>query len=132
LGNEAAKDTLRVYLEAGVDDLTPFIVTLKRDEYDLASSVDLGMELKATYSHPNVILDLSAVTYLDSTCLSRLVAMRNHRVKSRFRPARLVLPSGQVRHVFRIVKFDEVWPIYKTLKDALKDALAEAETDAQR
>jgi hypothetical protein len=53
--------------------------------------------------------------------------MRNRRAESGFRPARLVLASVQLRHLFLILTFDEVWPIYATLQAALKDALAEAQ-----
>jgi anti-anti-sigma regulatory factor len=106
---------------------SPVIVALMRNEYDLASSADLGKELEATYSHPNVILDLSPITYIDSTCLSRLVAMGNHRRENGFGPARLVLPEGHLRRMFSVVQFDKIWPLYSTLETALEDALSEAE-----
>jgi anti-anti-sigma regulatory factor len=111
--------------EVKVENSTPFVVALKRDEYDIASRDELALELEDTYTRSNVILDLSAVNYIDSTCLSKLVAMRNRRAESGFSAARLVLASVQLRHLFFILTFDEVWPIYATLQAALKDALAE-------
>ncbi|HEY1682912.1 MAG TPA: STAS domain-containing protein [Candidatus Tumulicola sp.] len=108
---------------------TPFVVSLKRAEYDISSRDELGLELEDTYTHSNVILDVSAVNYIDSTCLSRLVAMRKRREESGFRPVRLVLTSIHVRHLFKILTFDEIWPIYETLQAALEDALAEGKKD---
>jgi anti-anti-sigma factor len=116
-------------MEAELEDSKPFIVALKRDEYDIASCDELGLELEETYTRYNMILDVSGVSYIDSTCLSRLLAMRKKREENGFRPARLVLPSGQLRRLFDILTFDEVWPIYTTLQAALKDALAEGKED---
>lgn len=96
------------------------IVVLEREEYDLTTCDDLSRELEPTYTVPNVVVDMSAVTYFDSTSLGRLVRMRAQRSQRGFPPARLVVPSERIRHLFEIVKFDALWPVYTSLNAALK------------
>jgi anti-anti-sigma factor len=100
---------------------TPLIVALERSEYDIASAEDLSRQLRETYTAPNVILDMSAVTYIDSTCLGRLIKMRKERASRGFLPARIVVASREIRHLFEIVKFDTVWPIFDSLDAAIRD-----------
>lgn len=104
-----------------MDDSTPLIVTLLQSEYDVSTCEDLARELVPSYSAPRAIVDLSAVRYLDSTCLSKLVRMHSQRLNRGLAPARLVLSSKQLRHIFEIVHFDGLWPLYHSLEPALKD-----------
>jgi anti-anti-sigma factor len=59
-----------------------------------------------------VVVDLSAVTYIDSSCLSELVEL------ARTRDVRLVVPPGQPRRVLEISALDQVFPIFETVKAA--------------
>lgn len=102
-----------------MDDSKPFILSLRRAAYDIASCEDLARELQAACTQPNVIVDFSAVTYLDSTCLSKLVAMRKERAGRGFPSARLAVPSEPIRRLFDIVHFDAIWPVYDSLEAAL-------------
>ncbi len=97
---------------------TPLIVTVD-GEWDLARADELEALLQPTYERSNVILDMTHSTYADSTCLGRLIRMRTHRAEQGFDPARIVLPSPQLRKLFDLVGFDRMWPLYDTLDEAL-------------
>ena len=108
-----------------MDSVTLLTVTLQRTEYDVASCEVLERELVPSYTAPRAIVDLSAVRYLDSTCLGKLVRMHSRRLSRGFAPPRLVLPSKQLRHIFETVHFDGLWPLYRSLEAALKDPWSE-------
>jgi anti-anti-sigma factor len=111
----------------------PLIVALELSEYDVASAGDMTRQLEATYTASNVIVDMSGVRYIDSTCLGRLVKMRKEREGRGFRPARIVISSAELRRLFKLVKFDTVWPIFDSLDAAIKDEAAtnKATTDGK-
>ena len=100
----------------------PLIVTFDQEAYNIATSEEFGAVLLPTHNAPNVIVDLSVVTYLDSTCLYKLAEMRDAREKHRYPAARLVVASENVMRLFLIVGFDKVWPLFETLDAALADA----------
>jgi anti-anti-sigma factor len=97
----------------------PLVLIFEKSEWDIAGREDFAKLLEPAYSHSNVILDLSPVTYIDSSCLGELAKMRTERAKRNFPPARLVVVSPHVRRVFKIVQFDRIWPLYDSLDAAL-------------
>lgn len=101
-------------------DRLPMILTLDVPEWDIETSESLGTLLAPAADHRDVIVDLSAVSYIDSTCLGKFVGMHRKRSAKGYEPARLVIPSPRVRRLFAIVKFDEIWPIYETLDEAVR------------
>jgi anti-anti-sigma factor len=101
----------------------PLVITFEREEYDLATCDEFGAALEPTYGVPNVILDLSHVTFMDSTCLGKLAGKRKRREKIGYPPARLVInPTSHLRRLVKIVSFDKIWRIFDTLDEALADA----------
>ncbi len=108
-----------ITLRAHVDYPKPLVVAVDRASYDLASSADFARELERSYAQATVVLDLSTVTYLDSTCLSKLLRMRRERAK-RGLPLEHIVLSDPIRRLFAIVKFDEIWPLYDSLDMALE------------
>ena len=114
-----------------MDPPTPLIVALSKPEYDVSSCDELAKELEPAHAQPNVIVDMTEVRYLDSTCLSKLARMRTERQKRDYPPARLVVPAPQVRRLFEIVGFDKVWPLYDSLEEALGQPPADDEEDAR-
>ncbi|MGA8533214.1 MAG: STAS domain-containing protein [Candidatus Tumulicola sp.] len=105
-----------------MNDATPLIVYLAQPEYDVALCENLAKELEPSYTARSVIIDMSGVNYIDSTCLGKLVRMHSEREKRGFGAARLVLPSQQIRRLFKLVRFEALWPLYDSLDDALKDS----------
>lgn len=99
----------------------PLIIRLREEEWDLAVCEHLEQLLVPALEHPNVIIDMSAVRFLDSSCLHKLVHMYRERVIRRgFSPARLIVTSPNVRKLFTIVNLDQVWRIFGTLDEALQ------------
>ena len=102
-----------------MNDETPLIVYLSQPEYDVALCDDLAKELEPSYTAQSVVIDMSGVNYIDSTCLGKLVRMHKEREKRGFAAARFVLPSQHIRRLFGLVHFDSLWPLYDSLEDAL-------------
>jgi anti-sigma B factor antagonist len=64
-----------------------------------------------------VIVDLTAVTFMDSTTLGVLIGAHN-RVRESGGFLGLVCPDDKVRRVFRITGLDKVFTLYDTVPDA--------------
>jgi anti-anti-sigma regulatory factor len=65
---------------------------------------------------------MSAVTFMDATCLGKLANMQRERLgKTGFKPATVVVAYPAVRRLFKLVGFDKAWPIFGTLDEALAD-----------
>ena len=88
-------------------------------EVELHSANQLRDELlrAGETPHPCVVVDLSRVTFIDSTGLGVLVgALKRVREKGALS---LVCPQRQVRRVFEITGLTKVFPIYDRLEDAV-------------
>ncbi|MBV8373398.1 MAG: STAS domain-containing protein [Candidatus Eremiobacteraeota bacterium] len=96
------------------------MLSIEQPEWDISFCDALERILEPAYSAPHVVVDMSAVTYIDSTCLAKLARMRKIRSEHGFAPARLVIVSAHLKRLFRIVQFDRIWPLYDSLEDALK------------
>lgn len=99
--------------------MEPLILRLE-GEWDIYRREELSDQLRPAYTHPNVIVDLSRVEYMDSTGLSAFVRMRNTRKAAGFAPSRFVIVSPNVRRIFELTGLDNVWPIYDSLEAALR------------
>jgi anti-sigma B factor antagonist len=89
-------------------------------EIDVHTSPGLTDALRAgDASSDRVILDLSAVTFLDSTGLSAMVTALN-RARERGGSMSLVGPAGVVRRVLAITELDRVFVIYDAVGDAVE------------
>jgi anti-anti-sigma regulatory factor len=100
----------------------PLVLNFEQSEWDVTGCEDLAKLLKPTYTHPNVILDLTPVTYMDANCLRELARMQAERAKRVLLPVHLVVASPHIRRVFKLVQFDRVWPLYGGLESALAAA----------
>lgn len=96
----------------------PYIITLA-GEFDIYTANKLAEMLAPAYEHPDVIIDLSDVRYLDSTALTALVRMHKRRVISNSGPCRLVGLNTNLQRLFQLTRLDLVWPICQTLDEAL-------------
>ncbi len=67
-----------------------------------------------------MVIDLSQAAFLDSSGLGALVATSN---RARARGCRVFLadPTPIVTRVLEMSALDKVWPIYRTVQDALAD-----------
>ncbi len=97
------------------------IVTVLENRIDAAVALDFKEAMRQlTENAPErVILDLSAVTFIDSSGLGAIVATMKF-----LAPARTLLLAGltgPVDRVFRLTRMDSVFTLYPSLAAALKD-----------
>ena len=89
-------------------------------EIDLATSPTMREALiEAVESRRHLIVDLSAVTFLDSTGLSVLIRTQK-RIETTHKTMSLVGPTGMVARVLRITRLDEAIPVHPNLDTALR------------
>lgn len=87
-------------------------------EVDMSWSQDLRREiLDALTKSPIVGVDLSAVSYMDSSGIAALVEgfQQSRAVKKRFA---LIAPSESVRSVLELARLDRVFPIHDSVAAA--------------
>jgi anti-sigma B factor antagonist len=102
-----------------VDEHQDYAVVTASGEIDVHTSPGLTDALRAgDAASKRLILDLSAVTFLDSTGLSAMVAALN-RTHQQDGSMSLVGPAGVVRRVLAITELDRVFAIYDVLDDAV-------------
>jgi anti-anti-sigma factor len=95
----------------------PTVITLTGD-WDIYRRDELRRMFAPSYDEPYLVLDLSAVTYADSTILSELVRMRKHRSEKKL-PGFALVPSKRFERVLAITRLDQIWPCFETLDDAI-------------
>jgi anti-sigma B factor antagonist len=106
----------RIHLE---DDIHPTAAVLVAEgELDAYTEPMLRSALEQVGLDRHLVLDLSAVSFLDSTALGALVkAVRA--VDERGGQARVVLPATTARRIFEITTLDRVLPVAASRADAL-------------
>ena len=101
----------------------PLVIYLDEPEWDLANRDKLATLLAPARDRSTVIIDLSDVTFLDSTSLAQIVLLHRHRsAVEQLRPLYLVIAQRCVRRVFEITGFARIWPIHSTVAEALAAA----------
>lgn len=105
----------------------PLVIKLEQPEWDVNSREVLANLLEPALDHRNVIVDMTDVVYIDSTCLGKLFGMRRQRGERNFPCERFVVSTYHLRRLLSIVGFDKVWNLYDTLEAALADS-SESET----
>lgn len=102
-----------------VGDLKGCAVVVASGEIDLYTSPALheAMLVAAVSSH-RVVLDLSAVTFLDSTGMGIMVGAQR-RAREVNGSVCLVSPIAAVRRVLEITRLDDVFVIHTSLDDAV-------------
>ena len=95
-----------------------YTVVWAHGEIDMATAPDLTQELAEAVSvNPcRVIVDLTQVTFMDSTGLSALVRARTEAGNGELR---LVGASGMVCKVLRITGLEEVFPVHSTIEESI-------------
>jgi anti-sigma B factor antagonist len=88
-------------------------------ELDVSTAPQLRQTITTAFDEGGgkVIVDLTAVTFMDSTTLGVLIGAHN-RVRETGGSLGLVCPDDKIRRVFRITGLDEVFTLYDTVPDA--------------
>lgn len=88
-------------------------------ELDLADCSDLMIDLDHLLSTGcGVVIDVSAVTFIDSTALSALVRCRHHASKTGQRFA-LVTSQEAIQRILVVTALEGYFPVYATLPEVL-------------
>ncbi len=94
------------------------VVVVGVGELDAYAATDLSGAFVRTSSEDHLVVDLGAVSFLDSTALGVVVrAMRE--VDERRGSARIVLPTGPARRIFEITTLDRVLPVARSRAEAI-------------
>lgn len=97
------------------------ILTVVDDRIDASVALEFKETVRQLTNEapPTIILDLSAVTFIDSSGLGAIVATMKHLAPDRaFLLAGLTAP---VDRVFRLTRMDSVFSLYPKLEDALQE-----------
>jgi anti-anti-sigma factor len=102
-------------------DLDPVVVTFVRSEWDLSSRDELAKLLEPALTHQNVVLDMTGVTYADSTVLGALVNVQQERMRHELGYSRIV-PSRQMRRLLNLSGLGAIWPLHESVDAARSEA----------
>lgn len=80
-------------------------------EYDLARREELERELSSAGQSDTVVLDLSDVTYLDSTALTCFIRLRKRMMARGECRIRLAGVRPQIRRLFQVSNLDQVFEL---------------------
>lgn len=101
-----------------IDRSAEVVVVTAGGELDAYAAPDLSDAFVQVVSEDRVVVDLQAVSFLDSTALGVVVrALRE--VEERGGNSRIVLPSGSARRIFEITTLDRVLPVASSRAQAL-------------
>jgi anti-sigma B factor antagonist len=102
-------------------------VLVVHGDSDLHTAPELKERLRMVVDDgaTNVVLDLSGVTFIDSTSLGVLLGSMR-RIRELDGQLRLVAPGPEVRRIFELTLLDRVFPLDESRGDALAALSAEA------
>ena len=97
------------------------VVLAVSGEVDLGTAPRLREQLNdlVAAGHLRVVVDLTAVEFLDSTGLGALVAGFK-RLRAHDGELRLVCVPGRIRKVFELTRLDRVLPMFESVDDACR------------
>jgi anti-anti-sigma factor len=101
------------------------VVAVFAGEYDLSHKATLRRELGTLRDEPELILDMSAVSYIDSTCVTELLVLQDARAKRGLARASIVAHSPSVRRLFDILQLGKIFRVAAAIDEVLpKDGTA--------
>jgi anti-sigma B factor antagonist len=106
--------------DISVDRQLAAVIVTARGELDAYTAPDLSdaFETGDLREEGRLVVDLSQVSFMDSTALGMLVRAVNQIVESGG-SARVVLPQTTARRIFEITTLDRVLPVSASRADAL-------------
>ncbi|HET8969325.1 MAG TPA: STAS domain-containing protein [Gaiellaceae bacterium] len=106
-----------------VDRSNAAVVVSAGGELDAYAAPDLSQAFTSVTGEARVVVDLEAVSFLDSTALG-IVVKAIREIDERSGTCLLVMPAGPARRIFEITTLDRVLAIAPSRGDALS-ALAD-------
>ncbi len=95
------------------------IVMVFTGEYDLTCRDQLRAVLDSLSEAASIVLDLSDVTYIDSTVINELVRLHNARSARGLERATCVMHNGNLLRLFEILRLGEIFHVVETLDEAV-------------
>ena len=107
------------------------VVLALRGELDLRTASSLRVQLADLVRRcdTDVVLDLEAVSFIDSTGLAAMLNVLR-RLTRAGRHLMLVCPDGPVRRILRLTRLDSTFSVNDTVEDALEDLAGRRPTQA--
>lgn len=99
----------------------PATVIIFEGEYDLSHRDRIRVDLVPVREERNLVIDLAGVTYIDSTCIGELIALRNHRAKANLPQITVVASHSSVLRLLRLLSLDTVFRLVETRAAAFDD-----------
>ena len=96
--------------------MLPYVASLS-GEWDIANHEQLAERLSEAVAHPDVIIDLTEVSYLDSTALREVVTFVKRRAGMPD-AVFVVPPESRIRLIWDVVRFNDVLKTVATIADA--------------
>jgi anti-sigma B factor antagonist len=97
-------------------------VVSAQGELDAYAAPDLSEAFRQQDLEGSLVVDLSRVSFMDSTALGLLVGTVNELAEKGGR-ARVVLPQTAARRIFEITTLDRVLPVSASRADALAELM---------
>jgi anti-anti-sigma factor len=88
-------------------------------EYDLTQKLSVRADLASLLGESEIILDMSEVTYLDSTFVSELMRLRAHRADRNLQTPSIVRTSASVKRLFSLLNLAACFRLADTLDELL-------------
>ena len=107
-------------LECQSEQTADAVIVRARGEIDLSTIPILEAALRAPLENgQHLIVDLTAVRYIDSTGLHTLLRSQEQLREKRLRVLVVVPPAAVIRKIFRISAVDKVFHLFPTLDEAM-------------
>lgn len=97
--------------------MDPTIVSLS-GEFDIDRQHELRQTLEPLYRQQYLILDLTGVQYVDSSCLCEFMRMRQARSDAGTRAACFIVDEQRFGRLFRFLGLDEIFPVVHSVEEA--------------
>lgn len=95
------------------------VTIVLRGDLSVQTLSDLRKTLAEAEGCDVVVLDLSAVNYVDSTTLTAFVQLRGRMLEGgRAGTVRIAQPAMSVRRIFEICHLDKLFEIYDSIEEA--------------
>jgi anti-anti-sigma factor len=95
------------------------VVAVFIGEYDISHKATLRLELATLREEPHLILDMSAVSYIDSTAVTELIAFQNGRGKLGLPRAGVVVRAPPVRRLFQMLQLETILRVATAIDEVL-------------
>ena len=102
-----------------VDRSAAGAVVAARGELDAYAEPDVASAFEEVVGESRLVVDLEAVSFLDSTALGTVVRSLRE-VGERGGDALIVLPRGSARRIFEITTLDRVLPVTESRAQAIE------------